>query len=58
MKSNPMKARAGFDAANATAAGAILQDPQRYGGASAGLVQWARLFIAKREERTSAEEAA
>ena len=47
MKGNPMTQRAAVDARNHAAAAVILKDPARYSGESAGLVQWARLFMAK-----------
>ncbi len=35
------------DASNRIAANAILEDPERYGGESAGLVRWSRAFLAR-----------
>jgi hypothetical protein len=44
-KSNALKATAGYDARNLESARTILEDPERWGGADAGLVQWARSVV-------------
>lgn len=41
-----------YDSANLTSARIILNDPDRWGGPEAGLVQWAKAVV-ERVERTS-----
>jgi hypothetical protein len=38
-----------YRAGNLEVATVVLADPERYGGETAGLVQWARLFISRVE---------
>lgn len=50
MRSRKRKLDGGFRATNRAAAGIILAMPERFGGESAGLVQWARLVTQKQDE--------
>lgn len=48
--------RGDFEKANTIAARVILGDIERFGGESAGLVQWARAFTRKAERRPDVSE--
>jgi len=41
----PLSKAAAYDAANLRSAREILEDPERWGGEHAGLVQWARAVV-------------
>jgi hypothetical protein len=48
-KPSAVKATAGYDERNLASAKVILEDPERWGGADAGLVQWARSVVERLE---------
>jgi len=53
MRNCTVKLRAEIESRNAEAAAAILANPERYGGESAALVQWARIVLDRKSELQS-----
>jgi hypothetical protein len=52
MSTNHQRAAAQFAEANRRAAAVILEDPAKYGGEAAAMVEWARLVLAGKSETT------
>lgn len=50
MRGSRGKSGGGFEAANVVIARIVLETPEKFGAEQAGLVQWARLVVAKQEQ--------